>query len=113
MPAARIAECQAAVRKFHGLDPAAPLTTELLQSTADMSYTTPNPAYLSGPTLVVEPLVRAYHQRHDDAPLAAFVRAWRSYFLQTSQPRYLPQGWSVDNPVHCDKRGSFHHPKQE
>lgn len=111
MPAARIAECKAAVRKFHGLCTSdnAPLSTELLQTTAAMAYTTPNPTYIASATLVVEPLLAAFYERHDDGPLAAFVRDWRTYFLQTSQPRYLPKGWSVDSAVHCDKRGSYHH----
>ena len=121
MPAARIAECQASVRDFHGLSSDddnnnnnnnAPLSTELLQTTAAMSYTRPNPTYIASATLVVEPLLAAIYERHDDGPLAAFVRDWRTYFLQTSQPRYLPKGWSVDSAVHCDKRGSYNHKKE-
>lgn len=110
MPAMRIQECQAAIRNFHGLKDEAPLSTALLQETANMSYTTPNPHYISGPTLVVEPLLQAYYEQNgNDELLAMFVRDWRAYFLQTSQPRCLPQGWSINSPVHCEKRGSYNH----
>ena len=106
MPATRIAECEAAVRDFHGLPADAELSDELLQRTAEMEYTSPNPRYIPGATLVVQPLLDAYERDGHDQGLAAFVREWRTFFLQTMQPHYLPKGWSVDNPVHCDKRAS-------
>ena len=102
MPAARIAACTAHVRQFWQLDDEEPLGTDLLVQTSEMSYTTPNPLYIPGPVLVVQPLLDAADD--DDRALANFVRDWRTFFLETCQPQYLPVGWSVDSAVRCDKK---------
>lgn len=34
-----------------------------------------------------------------EAALEAFVRGWRSHFLETMQPKFLPPFWSVDSRV--------------
>jgi hypothetical protein len=28
-----------------------------------------------------------------------FIKDWRRHFIDTVQPRFLPQGWSIDSPV--------------
>lgn len=68
---------------------------EMLQKACDIDYRILNPAYVPGPELVVASMV------DDDEKLARFIRDWRAFFLDTIHPRHLPQGWSIDYPVHC------------
>jgi hypothetical protein len=100
LPADRLVAYTASLREHFGMtDADANLTTTQLEEAAALTYHTPNPRYVSGPDLVVPPLLA-----NDEAQLGAFIRAWRIHFLQNMHPRYLPQGWSVDSPVQCDKR---------
>ena len=104
MPPDRIAQCQADVRDFLQLPADQDLTNEHLKQVSSMEYTEPNPNYIPGPILVVEPMLEEYQKDGRDDTIRNFVQDWRQYFLDTSQPRYLPAGWSIDAPVHCDKR---------
>ena len=40
---------------------------------------------------------------HNNEEVEAFVRLWRSHFLEKMKPRFLPDGWRVDYPVFLDK----------
>lgn len=84
------------VKSHNKMPDNAELTNDMLQTTVDMEFTIPNPNFVSGPELVVKNL-----QDNDDK-IAAFIRDWRTHFLETVQPRYLPTGWSVDSPFCCD-----------
>lgn len=95
LPADRLVAYTANLREHFGMTDA-DLTTAQLKEAAALTYHTPNPRYISGPDLVVPPLLE-----NNEAQLGDFVRAWRTFFLQDMHPRYLPQGWSVDSPVQC------------
>jgi len=111
MPAKRIAQCEADVRQFWNIDNDTPLTTDLLVQTSELSCTRPNPQYIPGEVLIVQPLLDTLKSsregsgdHHDDEALTSFIRDWRAYFLETSQPQYLPKGWSIESAVRCDKK---------
>ena len=69
----------------------------ILQKTIDMEFTVPNANFIPGAQLVIDDL-----NEHDDK-ISDFIQDWRFHFLETTQPRYLPIGWEVDSPVHCDR----------
>uniref|UniRef100_A0A7S3PU05 HNH domain-containing protein n=1 Tax=Chaetoceros debilis TaxID=122233 RepID=A0A7S3PU05_9STRA len=68
---------------------------DLLQKACDIDFRVLNTAFVPGPDLVVASMA------DDDEKLAKFIRAWRVFFLETIHPRHLPQGWSIEYPVHC------------
>ena len=103
MPLNRVTEYRRKIREYHNLSDGETLTKEILVKTSEMSATAPNPSYIAGPVLVVSPLLEEM-QRDSGIALAEFIRAWRAYFIETSLPRYLPTGWSVENPVQCQNR---------
>jgi hypothetical protein len=39
------------------------------------------------------------HDHQDDDEVEQFIKDWRRHFIDTVQPRFLPQGWSIDSPV--------------
>ena len=112
-------------------EPHLELTKELLQATTEIETTIPNPYYIPGPQLVVDSLLTIGNDqntttttttttsRHgcnddssdnninencifDDVKIEQFIKDWRMHFVETMAPRYLPNGWSVENRVHCD-----------
>jgi hypothetical protein len=95
LPPAKLQEYKALVRAHYNLGEDEDLTAELIQSASKIESHEPNPKYIPGPELVAETLT-------SDEAIADFIRDWRDHFLATMQPRYLPKGWSVDSPVHCD-----------
>lgn len=128
MPQWRVAECQAHIRAYWRSssdddddgsgdddDDNRPedLPTDLLVKTSQLECTIPNPHYVPGPVLVVRPLLEALEVTGSDRALADFVRDWRAFFVETSRPRYLPAGWSVDSPVMCDTRDGDGHRRDQ
>ena len=97
LPAAKQEEYTTLIRGHHKLNDGEELTKELLQDTIDMEFTIPNENYIGGAELVIGAL------NEDDEKIADFIRDWRYHFLETAQPRYLPIGWEIDSPVHCDR----------
>ncbi|KAL3935504.1 MAG: hypothetical protein SGBAC_008991 [Bacillariaceae sp.] len=73
------------------------VSKEILQEAIDMEFTIPNENFIPGAQLVIDDL------NEDDDKIADFIQDWRFHFLETAQPRYLPIGWEVDSPVHCDR----------
>lgn len=69
------------------------LTTAQLQSVVETNYRIENPEYIPGPVLVIRAL------GDSDETISEFVREWRRFFLDNFHPRFLPLGWSVDNPL--------------
>jgi hypothetical protein len=119
IPETKRQDYQRNIRQWHNLSSDYNLTQDILIQTSEMNTTTPNPKYIPGPVLVVQPLIDALqHRTHDDktrsdgshdtndAALVSFVQDWRAYFVETSNPRFLPTGWDVCSPVRCDGRGS-------
>lgn len=98
LPKSRIVECEDQLRAWFQLGPDQYLSLQLLQQASALNSYSPNPRYIPGPELVVNPLLR------DEVALAKFIREWRAHFLETQLPRYLPKGWSIESPVQCDKR---------
>mmetsp|Transcript_5432 Transcript_5432/g.12825 ORF Transcript_5432/g.12825 Transcript_5432/m.12825 type:complete len:372 (+) Transcript_5432:85-1200(+) len=97
LPPAKLEEYQTVIRKHHKLDKQEQLSKEILQETIDMEFTIPNENFIPGAQLVVDAL------NEDDDKIADFIRDWRYHFLETMHSRYLPIGWDVDSPVHCDR----------
>lgn len=97
LPPLKRQEYQAVIREHHNLDAASELTNEILQQTIDMEFTVPNENFIPGAELVIGDL------KEEDDKIAEFIRDWRHHFLETALPRYLPVGWDVDSPVHCDR----------
>lgn len=93
VPAEKIAEYDRLVRSHLGLSDTDMLTLELLQKAIDVQLKKPNPKYISGAELVVQAF------GGDDSKIEHFIRDWRQHFLDTVQPRFLAEGWSVDSPV--------------
>lgn len=75
-----------------------PLTKAQLQKACGVNYRVRNPTYVSGCELVVRHLIAG-----GSSEIEGFVRDWRRFFLDVVEPRYMPAGWSVDNPVVCGR----------
>jgi hypothetical protein len=74
------------------------LSDEVLRAAVALVDEIPNPNYIGPAELVVA----AIRDDHDD--IAVFVKAWRTHFVETMDPRFLPMGWSVDAAVTSDMR---------
>jgi hypothetical protein len=97
LPPVKRAECEGLIRSHFKLADDEALTAELIHQATELETHTPNPKYIPGPDLVAATL-------RTDELIETFVRDWRKDFLDVLQPRFLPTGWSVDSPVHCDYR---------
>jgi hypothetical protein len=75
-----------------------PLSDEILRAAMALVDEIPNPNYIGPAELVVGAI------RDDHYDIAAFVKAWRTHFVETMDPRFLPTGWSVDAAVTSDVR---------
>lgn len=103
---------QRLIRSYHELSSEQELTVELLQQTAAMETHRPNPKYIPGAKLVVDHLLGANNNdpsddggsNNNEEALEEFIREWRRFFVDTMQPRYLPKGWDIQNPIRCDLR---------
>lgn len=94
IPAEKVQEHEATIKKHFGLDESSWLSKELLLQATSMETSIPNPDYIPGPELVVCTFA------NDEESIKRFIYDWREHFLQTMQPRFLPTGWSIDSPVH-------------
>jgi hypothetical protein len=74
-----------------------PLTKAQLQSVCAVNYRIKNPEYITGSELVVKSL------DCDGEKIESFIKEWRQHFLDIVRPRFMPKGWSVDNPVVCGR----------
>ena len=92
LPLNTIEEYEELVRNHLQMDPSQDLTPELLQQAIDVEYKVSNKEYIPGAKLVVNSLVTT-------DLIESFVRDWRQHFCAVVQPRFLPEGWSVDSPV--------------
>lgn len=84
---------------------------ELLVEASQLECRSPNPNYVAGVVLVVNCMKLSNdantnqidnEEKFNEEALAAFVREWRSHFLECVHPRYLPDGWCVQAPVCSD-----------
>lgn len=98
LPDSKIDEYENLVRDHLAVTSSHPLSEEQLQQAIDVEYRVPNPTYVSGAELVANHLMKGGH----DA-IAQFVEQWRVFFLDTVQPRHLPNGWRVNAPVACSE----------
>jgi len=76
------------------------LTKSQLQAACGVKYRVKNPNYVPGANIVVQSL-------QDDKAIEQFILDWRNHFLDTVQPRFMPNGWRVDNPVACGTRSDW------
>eukprot|EP00798_Chlamydomonas_sp_ICE-L_P022880 gene22880-30055_t len=67
------------------------LTPELVEQAAKVEPRKPQAEWTSHADKVVGGL--------DPSAIEAFVRGWRSHFLETMKPQFLPPHWSVDSRV--------------
>jgi len=80
------------------LDRSVPLTKQQLQKACSVNYRVKNPHYISGSELVVRSL------SGDAKKIENFVVDWRKHFIDTVNPKFMPVGWCVDNPVVCGRQ---------
>jgi hypothetical protein len=71
------------------------LTKLHLQTACSIKYRIKNPNYISGSDLVVQSL------QGDAYRIAQFIIDWRKHFITTVQPKFMPTGWQINNPVIC------------
>lgn len=86
------------IKAHFGLSHTEKVTSETLQAACEMETHLPNPNYIPGAQLIVDGL-------DSDELIDVFIRDWRAHFVETMHPRFLPKGWSVNNPVHSDDSG--------
>jgi hypothetical protein len=68
------------------------ITAEDIKSITKIEPKTKNPNHKSHEELVVEAL-----KTHED--VETFVKRWRSHFLASMKPKFLPDHWNVDRPL--------------
>ncbi|KAL7460480.1 hypothetical protein ACHAXS_002801 [Conticribra weissflogii] len=93
-----IIEGEAEAHKKKILDKSVPLTKEQLQKACSVNYRVKNPQYISGSELVVQSL------NGDAKKIEKFVVDWRKHFIDTVNPKFMPVGWCIDNPVVCGRQ---------
>ena len=71
------------------------LTRSHLQKACSIKYRIKNPNYISGSVLVVQSL------QGDACRIEQFIIEWRKHFMDTVQPKFMPTGWQINNPVIC------------
>ena len=76
-----------------------PLTKAQLQRACSVKYRVKNPKYVPGSEVVVRSL------NGDRKKIEEFIVDWRKHFMTVVDPKYMPTGWRVDNPV--SKGSSF------
>lgn len=74
------------------------LTKSQLQTACSVNYRVKNPNFVPGSEIVVQSL------KDDARVIEEFIIDWRKHFLATVNPRFMPTGWRVDNPVVCGSR---------
>jgi hypothetical protein len=70
-----------------------PLTKKQLEKVCGVKYRVKNPSYIPGSEVVVRSL------NQDPKKIEEFIVEWRKHFIATVNPKHMPTGWSVDNPV--------------
>ena len=97
LPEEKRKEYEALVRDHFGIAHPTQTNTaipeELLQKAISIESFETNPDYIPGANVVVDSLL-------SERDIEQFVLEWREHFLDTMQPRYMPTGWSLENPVH-------------
>lgn len=89
LPAHRKEELLHALREFYNTDI---VTEEMLQEAASLETRIYNESYIPHGLKVV--------QRHTEGGLRSLMQLesrWRQHFLDSMQPKHLPQQWSVDH----------------
>ena len=74
------------------------LTKSQLQKACNVNHRVNNPNFVSGSEIVVRSL------GGDAKLLGQFIVDWRKHFVNTVNPRHMPTGWCVDNPVVCGSK---------
>ena len=104
MPLERIKEYEVVVREYLAstrekeerqdmLDSEEELTKAELETACAVNHKVKNPNYVSGSVIVVQNL------NGDAQKIKEFIIQWRKHFIATVNPRHMPNGWRVDNPV--------------
>eukprot|EP00986_Skeletonema_menzelii_P013320 scaffold7658_cov140-Skeletonema_menzelii.AAC.10 len=73
-----------------------PLTKAQLQKACSVKYRVKNPRFVPGSEVVVRSL------DDDRKKIEEFIVDWRKHFIAVVDPKYMPTGWRVDNPVAKD-----------
>nr|XP_055159994.1 exonuclease 3'-5' domain-containing protein 2 isoform X2 [Nyctereutes procyonoides] len=89
LPAHRKEELLQALREFYNTDT---VTDEMLQEAASLETRISNENYIPHGLKVVQ-----CHSQGGLRSLMQLESRWRQHFLDSMQPRYLPQQWSVDH----------------
>uniref|UniRef100_A0A0P6JCY8 Exonuclease 3'-5' domain-containing protein 2 n=1 Tax=Heterocephalus glaber TaxID=10181 RepID=A0A0P6JCY8_HETGA len=88
LPASRKEELLQALREFYNRDS---ITDEMLQEAASLETRISNESYTPHGLKVVQ-----CHARGGLCSLMQLESRWRQHFLDSMQPKHLPQQWSVD-----------------
>ena len=43
-----------------------------------------------------EKFLSAYNPKDTEEKIMEFVKLWRTHFIETMKPKYMPQGWSIN-----------------
>ena len=108
MPLERIQEYEAVVREYLAstcekeerqdiLDSEEELTKAELEMACAVNHKVKNTKFVSGSTIVVQNL------NGEVQKIRQFIVGWRKHFISTVNPRHMPNGWRVDNPVECGR----------
>lgn len=89
LPAHRKEELLQALREFYNTDT---VTEEMLQEAASLETRISNENYVPHGLKVVQ-----YHSQGGLRSLMQLESRWRQHFLDSMQPKHLPQQWSVDH----------------
>ena len=91
IPFSRKLELEATIKEYYGV---ATLDKELLNDTLKIGVKTTNEAFqcVHGEKVVKDIIT--------EGCLFDFIRMWRQHFLDSMQPKYLPELWSVDHNAH-------------
>ena len=100
LPPSKRVEFEELVKAHNDMNGTDKLTNAIIQATSEIETKSPNAKYIPGAKLVVDRI------ENNDEMIGDFIRNWRIHFLETMQPRHLPKGWDVDNPVHSDDQGA-------
>lgn len=73
------------------------LTKSQLQKACSVNYRRKNPNFVPGSEVVVRSLA------NNPRSIEEFILDWREHFIATVNPKYMPRGWRINNPVVCGR----------
>ena len=91
IPATRLKELEAVLTEHFGVA-SGELTEQLVDEAASVNYLEQNGDYIPHSRAVVQ-----HYLESPELSLLQFEKRWRTHFLATMKPKFLPDLWSVDH----------------